>query len=107
MPGSQTKEQFLRMLRQKSAASRNHSSLPPARRLQHDPGAHGVAIAFPPGQSKGNDGRQLGKNVFEVSQLRAIAILQQQLRSSVAVEIAQSKGTAVLDRVEPYHSRYV
>src|SRR5579883_403412 len=87
------------MLRQKAGARLYKTRLEPRAGFDCDPGTDCVAVALLAGEAKGDCWWKLWNHIFQETQLRGVAILQDRFHAAVAVEIRKSHGAAVFQKI--------
>ena len=59
-----------------------------------------VRIAFDAAQAEDDGGREIGNNVLQHSQLRAVAVFQEHFLAAIVIEVGQSEGSSILDKIQ-------
>ncbi len=95
-------EQLLRMLCKKARACLQIPCLLEIAYFQRDRCTDRVAIAPGPTQAKCDRVSNILHNIAKDAELRSVAILEDDLKPSVAVQVGQCKRSAILQKVEPH-----
>ncbi len=99
--GSQSKEKFLAVLRQKARACLQISGLAMASGFDGHRGADRVAIAFLAAQAEYDAVAKVFHRVAQHAQLRRVPVFQDDFEPPVVVEVGQHEGAAVVGKSRP------
>src|SRR5256885_3393834 len=92
------------MLREKAGARLNVFRLPEVAGVYGDACADCVTIAFGTAQTEAHGIAEVRHGVLQDSELRTSAIFQNDFKTAIMVQIGQSKGAAVVEKIETGHS---
>src|SRR5438034_1325222 len=92
------------MLREKSGARLNVFRLAEITGVYGDACADGVAIAFDATQTEADGIAEIGHRVLQDSKLRTGAIFEDNFKAAIVVQIGQSEGAAVVEKIEAGNS---
>ena len=96
---AEAKEKFLGVLREKTGAGLKIFGLAKRAGLDGDGCADGVAIGFCAAKTEGDGISDLCQRVVQDADLRSIAILQNDFKAAVVIEIGESECAAVVEKV--------
>ena len=88
------------MLREKAGARLNVFRLAEVAGVYGDACADGVAIAFGTAQTEADGIAEVRHGVLQNPELRTGAILQNDFKTAIVIQIGQSKGAAVVEKIE-------
>src|SRR5580692_9599694 len=104
---AQPEKYFLAMLRKKSRSRLQHTRLPTQFSFHCNRRPDGVRITFNPTKTESNRRREVLHHVLQNSQLRPIAVFQENFQTAVVIEICQCERPSILEKVQAQNARYI
>src|SRR5580693_10691633 len=104
---AQPEKYFLTMLRKKARSRLQHTRLSTQFSFHRNRRPDRVRITFHATKTKSNRRRKSLHHVLQNSQLRTVAIFQENFQTAVVIEICQRERPSILEKVQTQDARYI